>query len=60
MTRETILKLKEMFATISDQALIQADAVIQAELIRRGSRLRRPPKSPPGGELKDCEPNHGD
>ena len=60
MTVETLLRFKELFSTISDKTLIQADAVIQAEMIRRGALLRRPPKSPPGGEFKDCEPNHGD
>jgi len=60
MTPETIIKIRDLLPTISDVALIQFDALIQAEMIRRGAKLKRPPKHNRFWETKDCEPNHGD
>ena len=60
MNIDTVLKARNLLTTISEHGLIQFAALVHAELVRRGTKLPTPPKSPRRGELEDGGTDNGD
>lgn len=60
MKPETVAKMKRLFAEATDDTLSCFAELLREEMARRAARRTRLTKSPGRGELKDCEPTHGD
>ena len=58
MTPEQLERFGEYVRRLSDESVLEAWTVIMLEMAVRGRKLKRPPETPPEGELKDCGPNH--